>query len=262
MPYMKILLTNDDGYGAEGLEVLAKRLSVENEVWIVAPHKNRSGVSHCITMQKPLCLEEHGKKRYSLEGFPADCVITSLKGDFIGTRPDIVVSGINNDANLGTDVLYSGTCAAARQASLYGVPGIALSLCGKESHNSGENKFEALADFAAKNLEELSKLCGEKQNETCGGYKYFVSVNALSLDKYKGVKFTGLSNREYRDSVEIHTAADEKKYSVFSGGEIISHGDENNDAAVVKEGYVSISVVNTQPVCNNVTNDVAGRFFI
>src|SRR5574344_2495885 len=176
---MKILLTNDDGIEAEGIAVLAKRLARENEVWVVAPHRDRSGVSHCITMDKPLLIEKRetvngvpcGEQWYSLEGFPADCVITALRGSFLPGLPDMVISGINSDANLGTDVIYSGTCAAARQASLYGVPGIALSLCHKSDHGEGEKgKYHALADFAAANLKMLAGLCSEKGRAAGDGW--------------------------------------------------------------------------------------------
>ena len=266
---MKILLTNDDGITAEGLAVLARRLCEENEVYVVAPHRNRSGVSHCITMEKPLLLEKHetvnGEKRngtwYSLEGFPADCVITALRGNFLPGVPDLVFSGINNDANLGTDVIYSGTCAAARQASLYGIPGIALSLCHKSDHGDGEEShYEALADFAATHLQLLAGLASGTQMENeqkklfCGeGLPYFVNVNALSAEGYKGMALAGLSNREYKDSVEIENC-DGKLYSIFHGGHILTHGDGADDNTIVQKGYVALSVLHTEAVsCEGMT---------
>jgi 5'-nucleotidase len=262
---MKIVVTNDDGFESEGIAALVNRLSCDHDVCVVAPHRNRSGVSHHITMEKPLLIERqtivNGSKRngdwYSLEGFPADCVITALRGDFLPFFPDVVVSGINSDANLGTDVIYSGTCAAARQASLYGVPGIALSLCHKVNHGEGEEcHYEALADFAARNIVFLAGLCSDRQGMNAGvppmdrePLPYFVNVNALSAEWYEGMVLAGLSNREYRDSVEIEKTDDGKQYSIFHGGSIRSHGDGSDDYSIVQKGYVAISVLHTEAVC-------------
>lgn len=246
---MKVLITNDDGINAEGLAVLANRLSRENEVYVVAPHTNRSGVSHCITMNKPLLIERHGENRYSLEGFPVDCVISALRGGFLPGVPDVVLSGINDDANIGTDVLYSGTCAGARQASLYGVPGIALSLCHRAGQRDAHCSYDALADFAADNIGLLAKLCGSPNGKS-GSLGYFVNVNALSQDTYRGVKLAGLSNREYRDSVRIESDASGRQYSVFCGGLITSHGDGTDDASLVDDGYISVSVIHSEGVCD------------
>src|SRR5574344_1060325 len=173
---MKIVITNDDGIDSEGLVTLAARLAEENEVCVVAPHRNRSGVSHHITMEHPLLIERRtqangspcGGDWYALEGFPADCVITALRGDFLPFFPDVVVSGINSDANLGTDVIYSGTCAAARQASLYGVPGIALSLCHRSGHHDDEDKYEPLAAFISDHISTFMQFCGAKNTDAGG----------------------------------------------------------------------------------------------
>jgi 5'-nucleotidase len=257
---MKILITNDDGIDAPGLGVLEKCFSKNNEVWVVAPNRNRSGVSHCITMDKPLYLEQrpsaegmpYNENRYALEGFPADCVITALRGNFLPGIPDVVISGINNDANLGTDVIFSGTCAAARQASLYGVPGIALSLCHRGDHHDDEDKYEPLAAFISDHISTFMQFCGAKDNDSGGMLKYFVNVNALSLDSYKGYVLAGLSNREYRDSVEIQKDEAGRKYSVFCGGNILSYGDGTDDYSVVQNEYVAVSVLHTEAVCEGI----------
>ena len=146
---MKLLLTNDDGFSADGIKTLARYLSdAGHEVWIFAPDRNRSAASNRITMDKPLRIKEHGQRVYSCSGMPADCVIAALKSGIIGNGVDAVLSGINRGANIGTDILYSGTAAAARQAVLYGVPGIAFSV----RSSDGFWRYDAMARFAYSNL--------------------------------------------------------------------------------------------------------------
>lgn len=122
---MKILLTNDDGWGAPGLEKLEQIAGEFGDVWVVAPAKPMSGISHQLTFEVPMAFEEKSPQSFSLDGTPADCVrvgLTQLQVQF-----DWVLSGINRGANLGTDVNVSGTVAAVREASLFNVPGIAFS---------------------------------------------------------------------------------------------------------------------------------------
>jgi len=124
-----ILLSNDDGYRAKGLRVLAESLREEGDVVVCAPETQQSATSHALTLVRPLRLNDHGNKIFSIDGTPADCVYVALNS---GTRvlprsPDIVVSGLNHGLNLGTDVFYSGTVAAAREGALRGYPALAVS---------------------------------------------------------------------------------------------------------------------------------------
>jgi 5'-nucleotidase len=248
---MKLLLTNDDGAAAEGLHVLADILSAENEVWILAPDCNRSAVSHCITMDKPLRIRKLGERTYSCSGVPADCVITALRSGLTGGPPDAVLSGINRGSNLGTDILYSGTAAAARQAVLYGVPGIALSI---QTHD-GIWRYEALARFAAKNLAQFLTLVHTAEPDgSSDGRCSFININADSRDVYNGVEMAEeISFREYKDTVKLMEGPDGDIYSFFRGGSIVSHGGVSSDYAVYKKGYISVSCVCAEPrPCNNV----------
>ncbi|WP_028312855.1 5'/3'-nucleotidase SurE [Derxia gummosa] len=126
---MRILVSNDDGYSAPGIEALAVALGSFAEVTVVAPDRNRSGASHSLTLDRPLRLTEVGDRRYHVDGTPTDCVHVALTGGLLVAAPDLVVSGINNGANLGDDTMYSGTVAAAMEAYLFGLPAIAFSLC-------------------------------------------------------------------------------------------------------------------------------------
>lgn len=123
---MKILVTNDDGIGGEGLCVLVSALkSLGHELFIVAPKQNNSAVSHKINMHTPVRIEKVGENRYAVEGTPSDCVLLALR--YLSIKPDLLLSGINTGVNVGSDVLYSGTVAAALEGAQNGVPSVALS---------------------------------------------------------------------------------------------------------------------------------------
>lgn len=231
---MKILVTNDDGLASEGIQVLASVMRARHEVWVVAPSSNRSGVSHGITMSDPLRFRVEGEREFSCSGLPVDCSITGSQG-IMPERPDVILSGINRGANLGTDIVYSGTAAAARQASFAGIPGIAVSLVSED----GPFLWEPLARFVLDNLEILISLCDED---------IFININAPSLPSYRGARLTGISRRNYRDSIIMHDGPDGCKYSFFKGGKILTDGDMRSDWASVEEGFVSITRVLAQPV--------------
>ncbi len=166
---MNLLLTNDDGIDGQGLLVLASVLSKKHNVFVVAPKKNKSGASCQMNVAVPLELkkvEMQGcKVAFYLDGSPVDCVLSGLNGDYIGEKIDAVISGINDGPNIGTDIVYSGTCGGARQASLTGIPGIALSIdfTSRDANEYTENfYFENIAEFTLNNLEKLISFCGQQ----------------------------------------------------------------------------------------------------
>ena len=239
---MKILLTNDDGIQADGILSLVKVLEKEHDVCVIAPDKNRSAVSHKITMKEPLKFCQFEENRYSCSGVPVDCVFNGING-ILKEKPDVVISGINKGPNLGTDIVFSGTAAAARQASFYGIPGIAVSLA---SYDDSWN-YLPLAEFVCKNIENLVTLCDKD---------IFLNINAASLDSYKGYKLTSLSKRSYQDKVSLYNAPDGKFYSFFLGGGVETLGDENSDERATVQGYVSITRVLSQPISLEVDSKV------
>jgi len=129
----RILITNDDGVQAEGIAALAEALQGLGEVWTVAPDRERSGASHSISLHSPLRLIPHGERRFAVDGTPGDCVYLAVNHLFREARPTLVVSGINHGANLADDITYSGTVAAALEATMLGIPAVAVSLCGRGS---------------------------------------------------------------------------------------------------------------------------------
>lgn len=130
----RILLTNDDGLHAPGLEVLAEiARTLSPEVWIVAPESEQSAASHSLTITRPLRLRAVAERRYAVDGTPTDCVLLAINHLLQDKRPTLVLSGVNQGSNLGEDVTYSGTIAAAMEATLLGVPALALSLQTEDS---------------------------------------------------------------------------------------------------------------------------------
>jgi 5'-nucleotidase len=144
---LRILLANDDGYQARGLRTLAERLSAFAEVTIVAPDRNRSGASNSLTLETPLRVERVETNTYYINGTPTDCVHIAITG-LLDHVPDMLISGINHGANLGDDVLYSGTVAAAMEGRFLGIPSIAVSLVG-----AGSEHFATAADLVARLVE-------------------------------------------------------------------------------------------------------------
>jgi len=150
---MRILLTNDDGRDSASLVALRRRLTEDHDVWVVAPDRERSGCSHSITLREAIEVKQRAAGTYTCTGTPADCVLLALLG-LLDIRFDMVVAGPNLGPNLGTDIVYSGTAAAARQAVFMGVPGLAASLAGTRD---GET-IRYSCEFVARNLDAFREL--------------------------------------------------------------------------------------------------------
>lgn len=171
-----ILLTNDDGIEAEGLKTLEKVLGDFVRLVVVAPDRERSAVSHGLTIHSPLEIKKLEKDRYTLNGTPADCVIYALQHLF-DVFPNMVISGINHGANLGDDIMYSGTVAAAREASRHGIPSMAVS----QAYDDRPIRFKECAAFTRKLVSTLIK--NGLEGEIC------LNVN-FPIRKIRGMKIT------------------------------------------------------------------------
>ena len=250
---MKILLTNDDGYDAPGINVLRERLLDDShEVFMMAPATNQSGTSQSIHMGRGMKVRELDEGLWVCDGSPADCVMTAIHGNVFG-RPDMILSGINRGPNLGLDILYSGTCGAARQGVLMGIPSVALSVMwpGDEIVGSeSEGDYSAMADFAAKNLKAFAKLAavapgGKMPKDRCA----FVNVNGMAQERaYKGGRFCGVSFREYRgDKVVLKDLGGGLYERTFSGGQVNSAGREYSDYDACVDGFAAVTRVCAEP---------------
>jgi 5'-nucleotidase len=147
---MHILITNDDGYLAPGIKILTQELALVADISVVAPERNRSAASNSLTLMRPLRVEQYADGSYYIDGTPTDCVHLALSG-LLDNQPDMVVSGINAGPNLGDDVLYSGTVAAAMEGRYLGLPAIAVSLVGKPATN-----FQTAAQITRRVVERLT----------------------------------------------------------------------------------------------------------
>lgn len=229
---MRILLANDDGVNATGIRALYQELKIFDST-IIAPLEERSTTGHSLSLDKPLRLERLEDNIYGCSGFPADCVLMGIGHLMKGNRPDVVVSGINRGANLGQDLYYSGTIAAAREATFHGIPAIAVSLV---FNNVTENH---LYETAAK----VIKMCLDE-----GLHKHLppmtllnVNVPNLPLAELKGAKLTEIGFRKY--SEEIHARIDTRdRHYYWIAGLYEGYGDNpNSDCQAVHDGYVSLT---------------------
>ncbi len=226
---MHILLTNDDGVSAQGINALYKCLSKRHNVYIIAPNEEKSGCSSAITMKEQLKIENISDNIFAVNAFTADCVNIGLKGDII-PKVDLIVSGINHGPNLGDDIYFSGTVAGARVAFIYGISGIAMSLdcTGESSHFNDASKF--LMDFI-----ENSKILSSKRS-LC------LNINYPDIPKKEilGTKYCFMGKRDYRDSYKVlHKDKNETRLQLTTG--IASHENDGSDITELKKGYISIT---------------------
>jgi 5'-nucleotidase len=232
---MKILLTNDDGIHSEGLRVLARELTMDHEVWILAPDGERSGTSHAMTLKRPALVRQLGEREFSCSGMPVDCILLSGYG-VLPVCPDIVIAGINHGPNLGTDLIYSGTAGAARQASLQGKPAIAVSLA------TYTPPFDFLpgARFIRRNLDFLISLWKP-------GIFINVNVPASRNDEIPEAVFANPGRRTYRDKLTSFEAPDGSRYCFLNYDTIEDENASGSDTAAIKSGKTAISAILLAP---------------
>jgi 5'-nucleotidase len=247
---MRILLVNDDGISSPGIRLLAKALrSAGHRVFTVAPDINRSGSSHSILfLSGPLKLAEIEEDTFSCSGTPVDCVITALLGGIpeicISTEgpglnmeraPDLILSGINAGANLGTDIIYSGTASAARQGSFFGIPSVALSLVESEIPWQWESVISYING-------KLISIMGYWKAGT------FVNVNFPNNEKKPSALVPVFpSMRYYNDRIVTFTAPEGDKYCFAKSGKAANIPEEGSDWAEVLKNNAALSVVLSQP---------------
>ena len=226
---MQILLSNDDGYLAPGLAILAKTLSKLGELSVVAPDRNRSAASNSLTLSRPLNVQRADNGFYKVDGTPTDCVHLAITG-ILKTEPDIVISGPNDGPNMGDDVLYSGTVAAATEGRFLGLPAIAVSM------GSFDPQHYETACWAIEKL--MAKL---QQQPLTHDTILNVNVPDLSIEKIKGFQSTRLGNRHKSSGVikQINPRG-EPVYWVGPPGKEQDAG-EDTDFYAVKQGFISVT---------------------
>jgi 5'-nucleotidase len=228
---VKILLSNDDGYRAEGLEALGRAIKPLGAVTVVAPDRNRSGASNSLTLDVPVRATSYAVDSYYCNGTPTDCVHLAISGLFDFDH-DIVVSGVNDGANLGDDTLYSGTVAAAVEGRFLGLPAIAVSLCVEPG---SPRNFAGAAKVAARLIERMA------QSPLQGSVILNVNVPDLPDGELRGVKVTRLGNRHRAEHVV--RAKDPRGRNVYWVGQAGAGQDAGpgTDFHAIAEGYASIT---------------------
>jgi 5'-nucleotidase len=223
----RILLTNDDGYTAEGLQVLADTLEPVAEVWVVAPDSEQSAVSHALTLDRPLHINKLGTRRFAVDGTPTDCVTLGISTLMRDAPPDVVVSGINFGANMGVDVHYSGTVSAAFEGAILGFPALAV------SQITGEGFSFHMAAAHARRLAEWIMEHGLPRDT-------LLNVN-VPVEQPRGVRLTRLGVRRYTEGVIEQTDPRGRRIYWIGGGEPIWEAIPGTDFNEAAAGYVSVT---------------------
>ena len=231
-----IALANDDGVHAAGLEALQRALEPLGEVWTVAPDRERSATSHGISLHSPMRCIEIGERTYSLDGLPADCMYVALN-HLLPRRPSLVVSGINNGPNLGTDILYSGTVAAAMEGALNGIPAIAASLCLPEV-GAGPRFIEDYAE-AAEFVAVLARRILDAPPKP--GMMFNVNVPATAYEGKRPFKVTRLGISDWENSVEARLDPRRKEYLWIGGRRRPGGTVEDSDNSAISEAFTSVT---------------------
>lgn len=237
---MHILLTNDDGIDSVGLSQLRARLEKNHEVWVVAPGEETSGSSHAITLREPNRMRKISEQIYVCFGTPADCVLRACLG-IVPVTIDLIISGINLGPNLGTDIIYSGTAAGARQGALMNIASVAASVTAYKP----PFEFEYPVEFIARNIDEFVKLWSPN---------HFLNINfPANLPDEIDVAVTFPARRIYKDKLINFTAPNGDIYS-FIGGEVMpeSHDENGSDSDAVSQGKISLSPVFIHPINHDV----------
>lgn len=230
----RILVTNDDGINAPGLKVLERvARQFSSEVWVVAPETEQSGAGHSLSLSRPLRHRRISDRRHAVDGSPTDCVLFALKQVLGDQKPDLVLSGVNRGANLGEDITYSGTVAAAMEATLLGVPAIAFSLAARHSDTI---HWAAAEERAPAILEKLVAAPWPRD--------VFMNVNFPNLppEKIKGVRIVSQGRRESNYNLIGLTDPRGNRYYWIGPqqeGNLLRHDD--TDYHAIRDGAVAVT---------------------
>ena len=241
-----ILCTNDDGYMALGLRVLADAAAGLGEVTVVAPDREQSATSHALTMHHPLRARRAGEGIHVVDGTPTDCVILAVNA-LMEHAPWVCLSGVNHGANMGEDVLYSGTVAAAMEATMLGIPAVAVSYTGRAPEEIPGWK-EALSEL----LESLLRQPSPPHT------LFNVNLPAIPPGELKGVRVTSLGRRRYDDSLTRALDPMGREYFWIGGGTSRWQGGEESDFRAIEEGYISVTPLHLDLTDHSLIQEVRG----
>ena len=225
-----ILVSNDDGVQSEGIVALAEAMESIGTVYIVAPDRERSASSHSLTLTNPLRVEKLGPRTYSVDGTPTDCVNLGVNGILKGKKIAALVSGINKGANLGDDITYSGTVAAAMEGTILGIPSIALSVVTRSKF-----RFDVASQFAVTAVQKVW------ENKMPDDILLNINVPNLPQEKISGVRITRMGKRLYGDIIVEKKDPRGRKYYWIGGDYLSTEEAPGSDLEAIEDSYISIT---------------------
>ncbi|HUE74181.1 MAG TPA: 5'/3'-nucleotidase SurE [Pirellulaceae bacterium] len=231
---MRLLISNDDGILAHGLECLIAAAEPLGEVWVVAPDREQSAMSHSLTLHHPVRPVMRAERRWQVDGTPTDCVMLAVEA-LLPDRPDFVLSGINHGQNMGEDVLYSGTVAAAMEGLALGIPSIAISFAGGDLR-ADVSQLKSMVPVLTPLLRHLTSLSPFPSNTLLN-----VNLPPVPAGGIAGVRLTRLGRRAYSGSIQPMTDPWGRKVFWIGGGEISWSGEQDSDFKAIEEGYISVT---------------------
>ena len=249
----RILLTNDDGINAPGMKVLQRiARSLSNDVWVVAPEGEHSGASHSLTLMAPLRLRKISTKKFAVEGTPTDCVMMAMNQVMADNPPDLLLSGVNRGANMGEDVTYSGTIAAAMEGTLVGVPSIALS---QSFANRKVMHWPTVEQHASDIIRRLVAI----------GWSRDVLMNVNFPDclpgDVKGVEVARQGRRDFSAlNIEQRIDARERPYYWIGFRPIQGQPEEGTDIRAIEEGRIAITPLHLDLTENKALKQLKAAF--
>jgi 5'-nucleotidase len=231
---MRLLISNDDGILAHGIECLIAAAEPLGEVWVVAPDREQSAMSHSLTLHHPVRPVKRGDRRWQLDGTPTDCVMIAVEA-LLPDKPDFVLSGINHGQNMGEDVLYSGTVAAAMEGLVLGIPSIAISFAGGDLR-ADLSQLKQQVSVLTPLLRHLTSLKPFPAQTL-----FNVNLPPRPSDQIKGVKLTRLGRRYYPNSLQKMQDPWGRQVYWIGGGEMVWSGEDDSDFKAIEDGYVSVT---------------------
>lgn len=232
---MRILLTNDDGIHAEGLATLERiAAKLSDDVWIVAPETDQSGLAHSLTLSEPLRLRKLGEKRFALRGTPTDCVIMAVR-EVLDRKPDLVLSGVNAGGNVADDVTYSGTVAGAIEGTVHGIRSIALSQLYSYDERGAVIPFEVAEAFAPDLIAKLMTV------DLPPGTFFNLNFPNCAPAEVQGVTVTGQGKLDFGLSVEKREDGRGVPYYWLRFGDRMGNFREGTDLQALKAGRISVT---------------------
>ncbi len=245
---MRLLCTNDDGILAYGLECLVRAAQPLGELTVVAPDREQSATSHSLTLHHPVRPVARGDRRFQVDGTPTDCVMLAVEA-LMPERPDFVLSGINHGQNMGEDVLYSGTVAAAMEGLMLGIPSIAISFAGGDLRADPallDDQVVALTPL----LRHLTTLPAFPKDTL-----FNVNLPPVRASEIRGVRLTRLGRRVYSDSLKPMKDPWGRDLFWIGGGQAEWTGMGDSDFQAIRDGYISVTPLHLDLTHHSVLND-------